>query len=320
MAPLVAETLMLVAEKDPNRYVSLRGVGIGNGWVDPISVAHSYSDHYAARGWIDSAVADEVTKEQNKAAKLLASGSTCDAMRYFDDDGIILDRIGKASGIVNYYDVRQAFHPNKYFSPVTAALHYVNHVRKLLPVGSRVYPTENGGMNFTVYNKLKCAIGRSSKPQVDGLLRRGVRVLVYHGEDDGMIPLRSTKNWVKSLRAHPAVALQEQHQKPWSIGEEGPPVGYWRADPTNTITEVLILGAGHMAVKDQPRVAKAMLEKWIGLEPIKGPPVREESSSQEEDRSKEKMVTEQISSSFGRMVGEIQSQEVSQEDLVELDE
>lgn len=267
MAPLVAETLMLVAEKDPNRYVNMQGVGIGNGWVDPISVANSYSDHYAARGWIDAAIADEVKQEEAKATKLLSAGKTCAAMRYFDDDGIILEKIGRASGIINWYDVRQAFHPNKYFSPVTAALHYVNHVRKLLPVGDRVYPTENGGMNFTVYDKLKCAISRSSKPQVDGLLRRGVRVLIYHGEDDGMIPLRSARTWVKSLRAHAAVAMQEQHQQPWKL--QGRPVGYWRADPTNTMTEVLLLHAGHMAVKDQPMVAKAMVERWIGMVPKK---------------------------------------------------
>lgn len=261
MAPLVAETLLLVAEKDKARAVNMQGVGIGNGWTDPLSVVRSYSFHFHARGYTDSAVADEVKKLEAEVALLLSSGNTCGAMKYLDDTGEILQKIQKASGIVNWYDLREAFTPKKYFEPVTAALYYINHIRKLLPVGTRNYPLDNGGMNFTVYNHLKCAIGRSSKPQVDGLLKRGVRVLVYQGEDDGMIPLASTRAWIKSLSEHPAIELQQEHQKPWRIGQDV--VGYWRADKKHLLTEVLILHAGHLSEKDQPRVAKAMVQKWI---------------------------------------------------------
>jgi len=261
MAPLVAETLLLVAEKDEGRKINLAGVGIGNGWVDPLSVVQSYSTHFAARGYVDEKVTDEVKKYEAEVALLLSGGNTCGAMKYLDDEGKILSTIHKASGIVNWYDLREAFQPKRYFSPVTAALFYINHVRKLLPVGSRKYPTDNGGMNFTVYEKLKCAIGRSSKPQVDGLLKRGVRVLVYQGEDDGMIPLKSTQAWLSSLSEKAAVKMHKEPQKPWKMG--GRTVGFWRSDKGNQLTEVLLLHAGHLAVKDQPAVAKAMIERWM---------------------------------------------------------
>lgn len=265
MAPLVAETLILVAEKDKSRYINLQGVGIGNGWTDPLSVVRSYSFHYHARGYIDAAIADEVKKLEAEVALLLSSGDTCNAMKYLDDDGLILTKMQKATGITNWYDLQEGFSPKHYFAPLTASLEFINYVRHLLPVGKRTYPVENGGMNYTVYKKLKCAIGRSSKPQVDGLLKRGVRVLVYHGEDDGMIPLASAKAWVKSLTEKAAVDLQEVHQKPWQMN--GKTVGYWRSDNNSLLSEVLVLHAGHMVAKDQPAVSKAMIEKWMGENP-----------------------------------------------------
>jgi len=262
LAPLVAETLLLVEEKDTRRSVNLKGIGIGNGLIDAQAMTRSYSKHFHMGGYIDKAIADEVHKLQEEANTLLVQGKTCEALKYIDEDGIILKKVHSASGIVNWYDLREAFTPAKYFSPVTAALWYVDHIQKLLPIGkTKKWSTANGGMNYTVYNNLKCAIARSTKPQINGLLEKGIRVLVYHGQDDGMVPLMSTREWISTLTHKAAVDLQQHHQKPWSV--KGQTVGYWRADPATLITDVMILNAGHLAVKDQPAVARAMLERWI---------------------------------------------------------
>jgi len=261
MAPLLAQTLLLVGKKDSSRAVNLKGIGIGNGLVDPISTVRSYSFHYHARGFIDGAVADEVKKLEGEAALMISSGDTCRALKYLDEKGQILKKIHEASDVVNWYDLREAFSPVQYFSPITAALYYLQHIQKLLPVGPRPFPVEKGGLNYTAYGKLKCAIARSSKPQVDALLQAGIRVLIYNGADDGMVPVASTRGWLKSLSAHANVGLQKSHQQIWKL--DGKVVGYWRADPTDQLSEVLILHAGHMAVKDQPAVAKAMVERFL---------------------------------------------------------
>ena len=92
---------------------------------------------------------------------------------------------------------------------------------------------------------------------------RGIRILVYGGEDDAMVPSVSTTAWLKTLTAKPALDWKKQVKKPWTV--DGVVSGFWRTDEENLLSEVMVLGAGHMVEKDQPNVAKEMVEMFVQM-------------------------------------------------------
>jgi len=265
IAPFVAEGLMVDQEdKSKSFTLNLKGVAIGSGWTDPLSIVQSYGDFFFNKGYISSALRDDVEGDIKVAASLLKEHKTCQVMKYLVEDGVILSKIRESTAILNWYNLREGFDPASYFHDLTAAIKFVDAISSLLPVGGHQLEIANGGVNFTAYDYLSCAIGHSSKSQVDALLRRGIRVLVYGGEDDAMVPADSTTAWLKTLTSEPALEWKKQTKKPWSV--DGTVAGFWRTDESNLLNEVLVLRAGHMVEKDQPQVAKQMVEMFVQMD------------------------------------------------------
>lgn len=265
IAPLVGEGLM-TAQEDGSAVatVNLKGVGIGSGWIDPLSIVESYGKHYYERGYITKKVRKEVEAQIKVASGMIKKKDNCAVMGYLVEDGVILKKIREATGILNWYNLRKGYEPAKYFRGVTASLKYVQRVHNLLPVGGRSLEIANGGVNFTAYDYLACSIAVSSKKEVDALLKRKIRVMVYGGEDDGMVPPMSTSAWLSSLTSDPTKDWLDHERKPWAV--QGQVAGFWRADDENLLNEVLILGAGHMVEMDQPQVTKEMLEMFVQMD------------------------------------------------------
>jgi vitellogenic carboxypeptidase-like protein len=264
IAPSVAEGLM-VSQEDESKGLKLnvKGVGIGSGWVHPLSIVKSYPDFFFDHGYINGALKTELEADVRKAVELIEAKKTCEAMKYLVEDGVILSKVRKTSAILNWYNLRKAYDPAAYFHDLTASLKFVDHVHPLLPVGGRSLEIANGGVNFTAYDYLACAIAHSSIEQVDSLLKRKIRVLVYGGEDDAMVPASSTTDWLKSLSAGPALEWLKQSKKPWSVN--GKVAGFWRTDADNLLNEVLVLKAGHLVEKDKPDIAKEMVELFVQM-------------------------------------------------------
>jgi carboxypeptidase C (cathepsin A) len=87
------------------------------------------------------------------------------------------------------------------------------------------------------------------------LLDRGVPVLVITGLNDGKdTNFLGVRKWVSKMSWHGAARYRQAPSEQWKVG--GSVLGYRRTGGGLTTLEVL--NAGHLAPRDQPRIADAL--------------------------------------------------------------
>ncbi|RYQ87991.1 hypothetical protein Ahy_B09g095464 isoform H [Arachis hypogaea] len=101
---------------------------------------------------------------------------------------------------------------------------------------------------------------KSVKFRVEGLLRsNAIRVLLYQGQYDLIAGPVQTEAWVNTMKWEGIVEYVNAERKIWKVnGELAGYVQQWKS-----LTNVVVLGAGHLMPADQPLNAKAMIEDWV---------------------------------------------------------
>jgi len=94
---------------------------------------------------------------------------------------------------------------------------------------------------------------------VASLLERGIRVLIYVGENDWICNWVGNENWVMQLDWSGAKAFREGKKGEWSV--DGKEVGQLRT--SGGLTFATIRGAGHMVPYDKPKEALSMVQTWM---------------------------------------------------------
>nr|XP_040257410.1 serine carboxypeptidase-like 50 [Aegilops tauschii subsp. strangulata] len=105
---------------------------------------------------------------------------------------------------------------------------------------------------------------KSVKPEVEALLRRRTRVLLYQGIRDPWIGVVSQEAWMKELRWGGLRAFQKAERVVWRTGgggEETELAGY--VQRSGALTHAVVYGAGHMVPADNGRAAQEMIEGWV---------------------------------------------------------
>jgi pimeloyl-ACP methyl ester carboxylesterase len=101
----------------------------------------------------------------------------------------------------------------------------------------------------------------SMLPVYRGLLNRGLKILVYSGDVDAIVPVIGTRRWVAGLGLEEAVAW-----RPWS--SETGQVGGWTVEYEGGVRFATVRGAGHMVPYTQPERALAMFSRFVGGMPL----------------------------------------------------
>ncbi|XP_047158533.1 serine carboxypeptidase-like 50 [Vigna umbellata] len=99
---------------------------------------------------------------------------------------------------------------------------------------------------------------KSVKHMVEYLVRKS-RVLLYQGEYDLRDGVVQTEVWVKTMKWEGIEEFLNAERKIWKVnGELAGYVQSW-----NSLTNVVVLGAGHLLPTDQPLRSQAMIEDWV---------------------------------------------------------
>ncbi|EFJ47842.1 hypothetical protein VOLCADRAFT_74841 [Volvox carteri f. nagariensis] len=99
----------------------------------------------------------------------------------------------------------------------------------------------------------------SMLPVYERLLQANLRILVYSGDVDGIVPVVGTRRWVTTLR------LQEKEAwRPWFSGSQ---VGGYVVQYAG-LTFATVRGAGHMVPYVQPVRAAHMVRAFLAGEPL----------------------------------------------------
>lgn len=170
------------AFKDADITISLKGVGIGNGWVHP-PVQYEYSDYAHGLGLITYGQVRSLKAQYTDCENALDAGKFNTPSCLDNMNAIVRGLKSKGGMMLNYYDVREYVKSvNAYPSGQSDMIAYLNQpsVRKAL------HANEESSFKFDmcsdpVYSGLADFDGVSTLTNVQDMLSAGIKVLFYNG-------------------------------------------------------------------------------------------------------------------------------------------
>jgi carboxypeptidase C (cathepsin A) len=242
--PLLAQRILEGRNRGATR-IKLGGVIVTAGLVDPLVQVSTTAQYAFDHGLIDARQKGALGRVLARCRRLMrgpppssaAATNTCFSIQ---------SKIGQWSG---RYLANIALTGDIDYTPL---VNYVNRrdVRKALHA-------KLGG-KFSLYSD---AVGKAYErggmdsvlKVVAELLNRGVPVIVVTGLNDAKdTNLIGTRKWISLLRWRGAARFRAAQRHQWRERKSGVVLGYLRRGGGLTMLDVI--GAGHLAVRDQPRI------------------------------------------------------------------
>ncbi|CAB0008161.1 unnamed protein product [Nesidiocoris tenuis] len=264
--PAAAYTIHKSNPKSGDDHINLKGIAIGDGWVDPLNMI-DYADYLFNLSFIDEATKAKFAAIEKKIKSLLVRQKYTEAF-WLLDNYIDADLTGYPSlmtnvtGINYYYNFLQGYQSDNNGSD-TFMIDYLNReeVRKSIHVGNLTF----NDANLKVERHLLVDTVLSIVPWLETLLDSGkYRVLLYNGQLDIICAYPLTMNYVRRLNWFGAEKYKAAQRKMWFV-EKGL-AGYLKT--ASNFTEVLVRNAGHMVPADQPRFALDMITRFTNNLPF----------------------------------------------------
>jgi len=250
--PAIGYKILQENKKGTIPKIPLAGLGIGDGWTDPI-LQNNYGTFGYNTGLVDGPQKTKTDALYNDCVKTIQSG---DYYKANIDCQKIMDYVAAASGFPDVYDIR------KYeFPPGPPVDKFFNNrdVRKAI-FGSN---SPNEWQECGPQPNLDSDIMKSVKDKVPDLIAN-YRVLIYNGQFDLICNLAGTEYWLDSLDWPGIDNWKTATRKVWSV--DGETAGFHRS--VLNLTFLIVTGAGHMVPGDQPRHAQDMVQKFIANVPF----------------------------------------------------
>jgi len=242
-------TRIFEGRNDPNP-VNLKAFAIGDGWTDPI-VQGDVSEYAYATGLIDENQRRELDKRWGRVLDHIHKGRWAQAADYFMNHTI--SWVATQAGNVSFYDVR-SYAPFDYsdlikYLNTPAVMNAINAISPWVlesgPVGSQLQVDFMQPITWALPTLLE-----------------NYRALVYSGQFDLICNSLGTEKLYWNLEWSGQLAYQSAARKPWKVN--GTMAGLARS--AGNLTQLLVLGAGHMVPRDQPANSLAMLNRFLSDE------------------------------------------------------
>ncbi|CAF4052950.1 unnamed protein product [Adineta steineri] len=267
--PYIAKAIL-----EKRSLLKLRGLLIGDGWIDPISLYNSYLPYAIANNLVknDSELYTNITRLVAICQDILSRQVHIFVNPCFPIlDEIIYNGIRRENNgeCINAYDIRLNAQKPMCGMNGPSELEYVSAYLNRPDVMSRIHIngkksqwkdfTESVHNAFQVFN---------SKPSIDLLpdLLEQIPILIYHGEYDLVCNHWAAENMLDNMtwNGESGFHLGNGRMAPvyaWIV--DGESAGYIRY--ARNLTYILFYNAGHMVPYDQARRSQAMLYQFIQL-------------------------------------------------------
>ncbi|CAG0923574.1 unnamed protein product [Notodromas monacha] len=230
----------------PEHKINLKGIGIGNGFCDPINMIH-WGDFLFTIGMAGYEERDRFRELAQAARQQIKKEKWTLAARLIDTilGGVMTP--GHTSMFTNvtaynyYFNFRLPVEP-KEFTYYFQFLDLIP-VREAIHVGKTVYHNSR-----KVQTKIFPDMGRSVKNKIENLLNKGLKVLVYNGMLDIAVAYPLTESFVDNLEWEHKEGFDAAPRWQWKFGAEM--AGYVKEH--KNLGLVLVRNAGHLVPFDQP--------------------------------------------------------------------
>ena len=232
--------------------IPLAGVGIGDGWTDPIHQLANYGLFAFSLGFVDYNERETVERNQLLGISNILNGDYVNALNNFDT---LTDVITTSGGNLNVYNFREfgdydTSALDLFFNDAETAQRY-----NVDPSRVGTYTDENDD----VYNALSNDFMQSVADRVAYVADSGLPVLLYNGQYDIIVNTPTALNWIGELEWSGQAAFYDAPLQNW-IYNNGTPVGI--AKNRGNFTFVVVNKAGHLSPMDQIEVTTEMVRRF----------------------------------------------------------
>lgn len=250
---------ILEGNKTANTGINLKGLLVGDAWVNPKIQQYANADFAYYHGLIDKQERTQVLALYHACAQEIdkAIPSTRRANQVCMK---IQEFIQQKSGRLNLANIASGTEPDD-----QAMIHYLNkpQVRQALHIDKRIKQFHT--FSDEVADHLEQGAQDSVAPLYPQILAAGIRVLIYNGLDDGKDSnYMSTNLWLEHLSWPFKTEFAKAPRCVWHVEQQV--AGY--AKTARGLTQVAIRNAGHLAPIDQPARVLDLFNHFIKNQPL----------------------------------------------------
>ncbi|KAK6931036.1 Peptidase S10, serine carboxypeptidase [Dillenia turbinata] len=229
--------------------VNLAGVAIGNGLTDPIVQIGTHADNAYFSGLINEKQKTQLEIAQMETTRLIKEGSWSAAT---DARSSFLTWLQNITGLATLYDYRRQI---PYETDLVTKFLEKKEVKEALKVNTSIVWEE---CSDVVGEALHEDVMKSVKYMVEFLVEK-TKVLLYQGQCDLRDGVVSVEAWVKTMKWDLLEDFMNAKRKVWRVN--GELAGY--VQKFGNLSQVVVLGAGHLVPADQAVNSQVMIEDWV---------------------------------------------------------
>jgi len=249
---------------------NLKGIAIGNGWIDPVSQYNAYYTYSVEKGLLDGADKDTAEKQWKKCMEEQKKKPTI----HLDICEQILltvlkhsiQKVGDNETCINQYDIRD--YSDSYPS-CGAKWPYelsdiTNYLRRPDVIGSIHAEKQQLGWVECNHGVGRGFDGDKSPPSVTLLpaLLKQINVLLYSGDQDLICNTNGTEDMLKNLEWNGHKGFQNLTALPYFVNHTN--AGHILSE--RNLTYIVIYNSSHMVPYDEPVVSMDMMYRFMGLD------------------------------------------------------
>lgn len=242
--------------------ILLKGVAIGDGWIDPVNMIPGYPELMRNLGLASEAEMRVIQGYCDRSVNHINNGEMLQAFNVWDEmlNGDVFpypNYFHNITGSNNYDNFMMTNDPPDFsWYP-----DYLNQpeIRKAIHVGNTTY----GGNAKDCEKNLLEDFHDSLRPELQQLLAaEGVRVLIYSGQLDIIIAAALTERFLPYVQFPGQAAFAAAQKKVWRVeGGDAEVAGFVREIPG--FQQVIVRGSGHIVPFDQPRRSMDMITRFV---------------------------------------------------------
>jgi vitellogenic carboxypeptidase-like protein len=239
-------------------YIKLKGILIGNGWVDPTNQLN-YADYYYQIGLIAAEQKSVIDRNKYLIQYLIFTGNYKLALGVFKKS---VDFFLELTGFKSYFNFVDENQDPEKNDAQWKFLADDQSLKNVFHLGVREFHKRD-----TVFENLLSDYMVSVAPSLNFLLSREVRMIFYNGQFDLSAPYVLMLKVLKKLDFEEKDLLKKAPRVIWRV--DGRVAGY--AKTAGPVTEVLVRNAGHLTQIDQPQQIFDLFDRFIGNRPFDDP-------------------------------------------------
>lgn len=254
----------IILESNSIYAANFKGMGIGNGWTDPIIQYGQYGPFALSVGIITSKTADEADRMYQTCRKLIEDKKYDDAYKECEKlESMVLEAAELELGrTVNEYNYKQKCDPPPLCYDMTNLTNFLKRddVIQDLKVKGRKWQT----CNSVVFNHLIDDNVLEFDGAVSMALEQGRKAIVYSGKLDYVCNYFGGRAWTNSTKWSGQKEFMRASFKDWIVdGAVAGQVKFY-----DKLTFLQVENAGHQVPMNVPRQALDILDRFIHDKPF----------------------------------------------------